>query len=136
MRLVHELTKARALAALRHDAGLPRSAFVRGASRAKPVPVDFAALPTLHLLERICAHQPGPELLVEETLHAPGRLRPGRRGTRRARRRRTERRPTRPRNARPTRPGLLRGGPTPNPSLKEDGNAPNRRTHRPRRPHR
>ncbi|OIJ99414.1 hypothetical protein BIV25_10440 [Streptomyces sp. MUSC 14] len=71
MRLVHELTKARALAALRHDAGLPRSAFVRGASRAKPVPVDFAALPTLHLLERICAHQPGPELLVEETLHAP-----------------------------------------------------------------
>ncbi|MFJ5030420.1 lantibiotic dehydratase [Streptomyces sp. NPDC088560] len=69
-----DLAKARTLAALRHGAGLPRFAFVRGACRAKPVPVDFAALTALHLLERIRAHQPGPELLVEEMLPAPGRL--------------------------------------------------------------
>ncbi|MEU6508948.1 lantibiotic dehydratase [Streptomyces sp. NPDC046942] len=69
-----DLAKVRALAALRHWAGLPRFAFVRDVPQAKPVPVDFEALTALHLLERVCAHQPGPELLVEEMLPAPGQL--------------------------------------------------------------
>ncbi|WP_053656158.1 lantibiotic dehydratase [Streptomyces sp. MMG1121] len=69
-----DLTKARVLAALRHSAGLPRFAFVRAVPQAKPVPVDFEALTAPPLLERICAHQPGPELLVEEMLPAPGQL--------------------------------------------------------------
>ncbi|MFI2205408.1 lantibiotic dehydratase [Streptomyces sp. NPDC020192] len=69
-----DLDKVRALAALRHSAGLPRFAFVRAVPQAKPVPVDFEALTALHLLDRIGAHQPGPELLVEEMLPAPGQL--------------------------------------------------------------
>lgn len=41
---------------------------------AKPVPVDFKALTAVPLLERICAQQPGEDLLVEEMLPAPGDL--------------------------------------------------------------
>lgn len=69
-----DLTKVRALAGLTRDAGLPRFAFVRAAAQAKPVPVDFAAVTTVALLERICTRHPGADLLVEEMLPAPGGL--------------------------------------------------------------
>ncbi|MEU2060910.1 lantibiotic dehydratase [Streptomyces sp. NPDC013455] len=67
-----DLAKVRALNGWRLDAGLPRFAFVRGTSQGRPVPVDFAALTAVPLLERLTAQQPGPDLLVEEMLPAPG----------------------------------------------------------------
>ncbi|MFJ1931057.1 MULTISPECIES: lantibiotic dehydratase [unclassified Kitasatospora] len=69
-----DLTKVRALAALGRSAGLPRFAFVRAVPQPKPVPVDFAALTAVALLERICARHPGADLLVEEMLPDPGGL--------------------------------------------------------------
>ncbi|MEU7305629.1 lantibiotic dehydratase [Streptomyces sp. NPDC007206] len=69
-----ETAKARTLAAQRVLAGLPRFAFVRAAAGAKPVPVDFDALTSLHLLDRITARQSGADLLVEEMLPGPGGL--------------------------------------------------------------
>ncbi|QLJ02736.1 lantibiotic dehydratase [Streptomyces sp. NEAU-sy36] len=69
-----DLAKVRALTGLRRDAGLPRFAFVRTAAGARPVPVDFAALTAVPLLERLCAHQPGADLLVEEMLPGPDGL--------------------------------------------------------------
>ncbi|MFJ9774468.1 lantibiotic dehydratase [Kitasatospora sp. NPDC101157] len=69
-----DLVKARALADLERRAGLPRFAFVRAVPQPKPVPVDFAALTAIPLLERISARHPDAELLVEEMLPAPGDL--------------------------------------------------------------
>ncbi|MFF7092567.1 lantibiotic dehydratase [Streptomyces rubradiris] len=63
--------KVRVLALLRRSAGLPRHAFVRTAPGAKPVPVDFASLTALQLIERLCAREAGTALLVEEMLPAP-----------------------------------------------------------------
>ncbi|WP_241518920.1 lantibiotic dehydratase [Streptomyces sp. CB03238] len=68
------LHKVRALALLRHAHGLPRHAFLRTAAGAKPVPVDLDALTALQVVDRLCAQQPGTELLVEEMLPAPGDL--------------------------------------------------------------
>ncbi|GAB1339644.1 hypothetical protein ACE1SV_62340 [Streptomyces sp. E-15] len=65
------LAKVRALALLRRSTGLPRHAFVRTAPGAKPVPVDFASLTAVHLLERLYARQAGTALLAEEMLPAP-----------------------------------------------------------------
>ncbi|MGQ5635787.1 MULTISPECIES: lantibiotic dehydratase [unclassified Streptomyces] len=69
-----DLAKMRALTGLSRDAGLPRFAFVRAAPGARPVPVDFTALTAVPLLERLCAHQPGADLLVEEMLPGPDGL--------------------------------------------------------------
>ncbi|MFH8336510.1 lantibiotic dehydratase [Streptomyces sp. AM6-12] len=69
-----DLAKVRALTGLCRDAGLPRFAFVRAAAGARPAPVDFAALTAVPLLERLCAHQPGADLLVEEMLPGPDGL--------------------------------------------------------------
>ncbi|MFI9159609.1 lantibiotic dehydratase [Kitasatospora aureofaciens] len=69
-----DLAKARALADLERRAGLPRFAFVRAVPQPKPVPVDFAALTAIPLLERISARHPDADLLVEEMLPAPGDL--------------------------------------------------------------
>ncbi|MER7110548.1 lantibiotic dehydratase [Streptomyces sp. NPDC000229] len=68
------LHKVRVLALLRRTHGLPRHAFLRTAAGAKPVPVDLDALTALQVVDRLCAQQPGPELLVEEMLPAPGDL--------------------------------------------------------------
>ncbi|MDN3297553.1 lantibiotic dehydratase [Streptomyces ficellus] len=68
------LTKARTLALLRRSAGLPRHAFMRTAAGAKPVPADLDALTAVQVVERLCAQQPGTDLLVEEMLPAPGDL--------------------------------------------------------------
>ncbi|MFH8616057.1 lantibiotic dehydratase [Streptomyces sp. NPDC017979] len=71
---VGDFAKARALAALRHSARLPRFVFVRPAQDSKPMPVDLEALPTLTLIERMCASRPGEELLLEEMLPGPDQL--------------------------------------------------------------
>ncbi|WP_237331658.1 hypothetical protein [Streptomyces mexicanus] len=65
------LTKVRVLALLRRATGLPRHGFARTTPGGKPVPVDFASLTAIHLIERLCARQAGSALLVEEMLPAP-----------------------------------------------------------------
>ncbi|MFB7505541.1 lantibiotic dehydratase [Streptomyces broussonetiae] len=152
-----DLAKARALGALRLGAGLPRFAFVRAVPRAKPVPVDFESLTALHQLERICAHQPGPELVVEEMLPAPGQLllrdplhegaavaaqlllrlpHEQSAGELAALAAAALRGATDVPGARPSAAGRHRGGAHPSRPLKEDSNARNHATQRPRRPHR
>ncbi|UFQ19321.1 MULTISPECIES: lantibiotic dehydratase [Streptomyces] len=66
------LRKARVLALLRHTHAMPRHGFLRTAAGAKPVPVDLEALTALQVIDRLCAQQPGSELLFEEMLPAPG----------------------------------------------------------------
>ncbi|GAA2658826.1 lantibiotic dehydratase [Streptomyces lunalinharesii] len=68
-----EADKVTALAVLRRTRQLPRFCFARPAPGAKPVPVDLAALPALHVLERLRAAAPDGALIVEEALPAPGR---------------------------------------------------------------
>ncbi|WP_382466280.1 lantibiotic dehydratase [Streptomyces noursei] len=68
-----EADKVTSLAVLRRSRQLPRFCFARPAPGAKPVPVDLAALPTLHVLERLRAAAPDGALIVEEALPAPGR---------------------------------------------------------------
>ncbi|MFF8831106.1 lantibiotic dehydratase [Streptomyces sp. NPDC015131] len=68
------LTRARALTALRAATGLPRHVFLRTAAGAKPVPADLDALTALPVIDRLCAREPGAELLAEEMLPAPGDL--------------------------------------------------------------
>ncbi|MFE7135848.1 lantibiotic dehydratase [Streptomyces sp. NPDC057638] len=60
------------LAALRDAAGLPRFAFVRTRTDTPQTPVDFNALPTLRVLDRLRAQDSTADLLVEEALPAPG----------------------------------------------------------------
>ncbi|MYX99427.1 lantibiotic dehydratase, partial [Streptomyces sp. SID486] len=69
-----EPAKVRVLAGLRRSAGLPRFAFVRAGTEARPVPVDLEALTAVPLLDRIRAQQPAADLLVEEMFPAPGGL--------------------------------------------------------------
>ncbi|MEU9605591.1 lantibiotic dehydratase [Streptomyces sp. NPDC048057] len=71
---VGDFAKARALAALRYSARLPRFVFVRPAQDSKPMPVDLEALPSLTLIDRMCASRPGDELLFEEMLPGPDQL--------------------------------------------------------------
>ena len=67
-----DAAKVTALAELRAGAGLPRFGYVRTSPGGKPLPVDLAALPSLHLLERVCGQEGPEELLFEEALPAPG----------------------------------------------------------------
>ncbi|NGO70093.1 lantibiotic dehydratase [Streptomyces boncukensis] len=71
-----EAAKVAALAALRRSAALPRFGFVRARPGAAAVPVDFAALPAVQTLERLCASAPAgadaADLLIEEALPSPG----------------------------------------------------------------
>ncbi|MCP9206691.1 lantibiotic dehydratase [Streptomyces sp. NEAU-Y11] len=69
-----DLTRARGLADLRASAGLPRHVFVRSGPGAKSLPLDLAALPALGAIERLCAREPGTELVFEEMLPLPGDL--------------------------------------------------------------
>ncbi|MEU9198146.1 lantibiotic dehydratase [Streptomyces hundungensis] len=73
-----DLDKIRDLTALRREVGLPRYAFLRHGAGAKPVPVDFTALPTLRIIDRLLAQgddcDGGVPLLVEEMLPAPDAL--------------------------------------------------------------
>lgn len=68
-----EAAKVTALAALRSTYGLPRFCFARSSPDAKPVPVDLAALPTVHLLERLYGAADSDPLL-EEALPGPREL--------------------------------------------------------------
>ncbi|MCZ0971752.1 hypothetical protein O1L55_10395 [Streptomyces albulus] len=157
-----EADKVTSLAVLRRTRQLPRFCFARPAPGAKPVPVDLAALPTLHVLERLRAAAPDRALIVEALPHlaarrcatpctvghpSPPRCSCGCRTTPTPRSWRPV--PPRPCGTGPHRPRLDRGPRPPRTPLQRDGprggtahrekegsHAHNHRTDRPRQPHR